>query len=121
LNFLLGFNVDLIVRDIQEAIERERIGEQAVGWQMIMFPTPAIRRMLIVGIGTAISQQAVGIDAIQYYLVDVLKESGIEKEKTRLAVLMMLGVVKLVFVVIGGYLFDMRGRKPLFFISLVGK
>jgi MFS family permease len=108
------------VRDIQEAIERERIAEQAVGWQMIMFPTPAIRRMLLVGIVTAISQQAVGIDAIQYYLIDVLEQSGIENEKTRLGVLMMLGVVKLAFIVVGGYFFDKRGRKPLFFISLVG-
>lgn len=109
-----------IVRDIQEAIERERIAEQAVGWQMIMFPTPAIRRMLLVGVVTAVSQQAVGIDAIQYYLIDVLEESGIENEKSRLGVLMMLGVIKLVFIVVGGYFFDKTGRKPLFFISLVG-
>lgn len=113
--------MDPIVRDIQEAIERERIAEQAVGWHVIMFPTPAIRRMLIVGVVTAISQQAVGIDAIQYYLNDVLAESGIESEKARLGILMMLAIIKLVFIVVGGYFFDIRGRKPLFFISLVGR
>ncbi len=109
------------MRDIQEAIERERIAEQAIGWNMIMFPTPAIRRMLLVGVGVAIAQQAVGIDPIQYYLVDVLEESGIQNEKSRLAVLMMLGLIKLLFVVVGGHFFDKRGRKPLFFISLSGK
>lgn len=77
--------------------------------------------MLIVGVGTAVTQQAVGIDAIQYYLMDVLEESGIQSEKARLAVLMMLGVIKLLFIMVGGHFFDKRGRRPLFFISLAGK
>lgn len=101
-------------------MERERIAEKNVGWGMIFFPTKAIRRMLIVGVGTAVAQQAVGIDAIQYYLFDVLEESGIKSERSRLVVLMMLGVLKLGFVLVGGNLFDRRGRKPLFFVSLGG-
>jgi MFS family permease len=117
---LKGFNVDLVVQDIKEALERERIAEEAVGWNVILFPTPAIKRMLMVGIGTAIAQQAVGIDAIQYYLIDVLEESGVDSEKGRLGILMMLGVLKLVFIVVGGKLFDRRGRRPLLFVSLVG-
>lgn len=117
---LKGFNVDLVVQDIKEALERERIAEQAVGWNVILFPTPAIKRMLMVGVGTAVAQQAVGIDAIQYYLIDVLEESGVESEKWRLGILMMLGMLKLVFIVVGGKLFDRRGRRPLFFTSLVG-
>ena len=32
----------------------------------------------------------------------------------------MLGVLKLVFIFVGGKLFDTRGRRPLFFISLSG-
>ena len=116
----VGFNVEPIVRDIKEALERERIAEQAIGWNMILFPTAAIQRMLVVGVGTAIAQQAVGIDAIQYYLIDLLEESGIQNEKSRLAVLMMLGVIKLAFIVVGGHFFDKRGRKPMFFISLAG-
>lgn len=106
--------------DIKEALQRERVAEQAVGWNIVLFPTPAIRRMLMVGICTAIAQQAVGIDAIQYYLIDVLEESGVQSEKSRLAILMMLGVLKLVFIVVGGVLFDRRGRRPLLFASLAG-
>jgi MFS family permease len=119
-SFFKGFNVDFVVQDIKEALERERIAEQALGWNVILFPTPAIKRMLMVGVGTAIAQQAVGIDAIQYYLIDVLEESGVESEKWRLGILMMLGMLKLVFIVVGGKLFDRRGRRPLFFTSLVG-
>eukprot|EP00934_Nitzschia_sp_Nitz4_P007407 Nitzschia sp. Nitz4//scaffold58_size112336//36048//38913//NITZ4_004026-RA/size112336-processed-gene-0.63-mRNA-1//1//CDS//3329554968//7397//frame0 len=115
-----GVDIEPVVYDIKEAIERERVAEKAVGWRMIFFPTPAIRRMLIVGVGTAIAQQAVGIDAIQYYLLDVIKESGIESEKSQLVVLMMLGVLKLSFIVVGGRLFDTKGRKPLLYASLGG-
>jgi MFS family permease len=116
-----GFNIDPVVQDIKEALKRERIAEQAVGWHVILFPTPAIKRMLIVGVGTAVAQQAVGIDAIQYYLIDVLEESGVESEKGRLGILMMLGVLKVIFIIIGGKLLDRRGRKPLFFVSLIGR
>ena len=49
-----------IIDDIKEALERERIAEQSLGWSVILSPTPAFRRMLLVGIGTAIAQQAVG-------------------------------------------------------------
>jgi MFS family permease len=68
----------------------------------------------------AIAQQAVGIDAIQYYLIDVLEESGIENEKTRISILILLGLLKLIFIVVGGKLFDRRGRRPLLFASLAG-
>jgi MFS family permease len=115
-----GFDVEPIAQDIKEAIEREEIAEQNVGWNVILFPTPAIRRMLFVGIGTAIAQQAVGIDAIQYYLIDVLRESGIESDKAQLGVLMLLAVLKLMFVVVSSKLLDRRGRRPLLFISLIG-
>jgi len=114
------FDINPVAQDIKEGLERERIAENAVGWTMIFFPTPAIRRMLIVGVGIAMAQQAVGIDAIQYYLLDVLQESGIQSEKAQLAVLILLGVLKLVFVVVGSKLMDNRGRKKLLYISLLG-
>jgi len=60
-----GFDVQLVAEDIREALEREEAAERAVGWGVIFNPTPAVRRMLLVGVGTAIAQQAVGIDAIQ--------------------------------------------------------
>lgn len=114
------FDIDPVAQDIKDGLERDRIAEGAIGWKMIFFPTPAIKRMLIVGVGVAISQQAVGIDAIQYYLLDVLKESGIKSEKSQLSVLMLLGGLKLLFVIIGSTLLDTRGRKKLLFISLLG-
>lgn len=60
-----GYDVWPVVADIREALEREEAAERAVGWKVIFKPTRALRRMLLVGVGTAIAQQAVGIDAIQ--------------------------------------------------------
>lgn len=115
-----GYNVDPVICDIKEALEREETAEMGVGWEIIMFPTPAFRRMLLVGVGTAIAQQAVGIDAIQYYLLDVLEESGIESDEKQSILLIFLGILKLIFIVVGGRLFDKKGRKPLLLVSLSG-
>lgn len=76
--------------------------------------------MLLVGVGTAIAQQLVGIDAIQYFLVFILDESGIKSRPAQTTILIVLGIIKLVVIVLAGHLFDRRGRRPLFFVSLLG-
>jgi MFS family permease len=116
----LGFKIDAIIDGIKEALELESEAEHAVGWKMIFFPTPAIRRMLLVGIGTAVAQQAVGIDAIQYFLTYIIRESGIDSRAKQTVILVFLGLLKLAFIIIAARLFDTRGRRPLFFISLCG-
>jgi len=115
-----AYDTEPVVQDIQEALEREEAAEHAIGWRVIFSPTPAIRRMLWVGVGTAIAQQAVGIDAIQYYLKDLLDQSGDFTESQENGILLGLGIIKLVFIFVGGKLFDRRGRRPLFFMSLLG-
>ena len=115
-----GYDVDPVIEDIESALELERDAEQTIGWGVIFRPSPAFRRMLLVGIGTAVAQQFVGIDAIQYYLVDVIVESGIHSKEQQSLVLIFLGMLKLIFVVVGSKLFDRSGRRPLLFISLLG-
>ncbi|CAJ1911319.1 unnamed protein product [Cylindrotheca closterium] len=114
-----GFDVDAVISDIKEDLDRERLAKQ-IGWGAVLCPTKAFRRMLMVGLGTAIAQQACGIDSIFYYMNDLIKASGIESETNQLAVLMLLGVCKLVFVFVGGKLFDTMGRRPLLMASLIG-
>jgi MFS family permease len=116
----VDYPVNEIIDDIKEALERERIAEHSLGWSVILSPTPAFRRMLMVGVGTAIAQQAVGIDALQYYLVDVLDSSGLHSERKQSFLMVCLGGVKLGVIFVSGHLFDSRGRRPLFFASLLG-
>jgi Sugar (and other) transporter len=115
-----GYNVDLVMDDIKESLERERLAETTLGWWTIFHPTPAFRRMLTVGLSIAAAQQLVGIDAIQYYLLDVL-ESATDSQLTQQMLLILLGCIKLACIVIAGKLFDYRGRRPLVFLSLIGK
>lgn len=128
--------VQLEVAEIQASLELEAVTHSRTNWNSIFRPTPAVRRMLLVGVGTAVAQQLVGIDAIQYYLLDVLAELGIGEEASgngddgndnssdtniqQYRVLLFLGLLKLAFIVVGGKLFDKTGRRPLLFTSLLG-
>ena len=114
-----GYNVDLVLDDIKESLERERLAERSLGWRAIFCPTPAFRRMLIVGLGTAAGQQLCGVDAIQYYLLDILA-SSVDSEMAQNVILVLLGLIKLVCILVAGKLVDYRGRRPLFFLSLIG-
>jgi hypothetical protein len=117
----LGYDVEGVINEIKEALERETAAERAVGWDVIFFPSPAFKRMLLVGIGTAVAQQLVGIDAIQYFLMFIIEEAGIDERVWQSILLIALGVLKLVVIVFAGSLFDTKGRRPLFFWSLIGE
>lgn len=113
--------VDTILQDMKDSIHLEEQAQSLVGWKALLCPTsPAIRRMLLVGIGIAIIQQAVGIDSIMFYLLYVLQQSGVETPMGQDLALIGLGLVKLVFVFVGARYFDSAGRRPLLFLSLGG-
>jgi hypothetical protein len=63
-----GQDIDEVIASIQGAIKQETQEQNAsVSWRTLLLePPPALRRMLLVGIGIAVCQQLVGIDAIQY-------------------------------------------------------
>lgn len=115
-----NFDVGPLIVDIKDSIQREIIAEQAVGWSEIFAGSKAIRRMLLVGIASAVFQQAVGIDAVQYYLVFILNDAGIHKRSTQSLCLIGLGIIKLSSVIVASKLFDRVGRRILIFISLLG-
>jgi sugar porter (SP) family MFS transporter len=115
-----GYNVEPVLADMKESIDRDTAAQLAVGWRFLCAPSPALRRMMMVGIGTAVAQQAVGIDAIQYYLIDVIRDSGVDSREGQSIVLMILGGIKLLFIFVGGKCFDRSGRRILFFVSLSG-
>ena len=115
------FPVEKIVDDIHKTIKCERQAEHAAGWDVIINPSPAFRRMLIVGIGSAVAQQLVGIEAIQYYLVFIIGESGVDDPMMQSLVLIFLGILKAVFIILAGSNFDKRGRRPFILVSIGGK
>jgi len=112
--------VDLIIADIKEALERERIAEHSIGWSVIFRPSPAIRRMLFLGLLVPVAQQAAGIDAIQYYLLDIMRIVGISSKAERHIFLIGIGLVKLSAIVFSSQLLDRLGRRFVILLSLAG-
>ena len=71
--------MDSVVTSIQSAIEEERNASNAYGWSALLIrPTKTTKRMLIVGVGVAMSQQTTAIEAIQYYILYILADAGVE-------------------------------------------
>lgn len=122
-----------MVREIQTSLQREQVAEQQQRHGVVglfsLWVRPSLRRVLLIGVGTAMAQQAVGIDAIQNYLLDVIDHSAPSSSAaaaassetlTQSVILISLGMLKLVFIMVGGSLFDTMGRRPLFLASVTG-
>ena len=115
-----AFNVDIIVGEIQDTIRQEEV-QSKEGWSAIFYPTPTIRRMLLIGLGFPVAQQLTGIESIQYFLLFVFAEAGIKDQSAQYGFLIFLAFLKMIFVVVAGRYFDTYGRRPLVKNSLIGK
>jgi len=111
-----------ILQGIKEDVEEEVKAQSASSnWlDILCSPRPAIRRMMLIGIGVGVSVQASGIDAIQYYLVFVLEAAGIKSREAQAVFLTGLGILKLSIIFVASSLVDKLGRRPLMFMSLSG-
>mmetsp|Transcript_14163 Transcript_14163/g.42208 ORF Transcript_14163/g.42208 Transcript_14163/m.42208 type:complete len:233 (+) Transcript_14163:1002-1700(+) len=78
--------------------------------------------MLLVGVGVAGAQQTTAIEAIQYYVLDILARAGVRTHSRQFLFLIFLGCVKVGVIVVAGRLFDhpRMGRRPLLIASNAG-
>merc|ERR1719421_1487506 len=85
-------NVDAVVAAIQAAITEERNASNAYGWSALLIrPTKTTKRMLIVGVGVAMSQQTTAIEAIQYYILYILADAGVKTRSKQFGILILIG------------------------------
>jgi len=115
-----GTDVASMVDDIKVDIAQECALNEKVRWRDLFCPAPAVKEMLIVGVGIAGCQQLCGIDILQYFMLFILEDAGIESESSQIAFLVALGFVKLSLVIVAGPLFDRSGRRPLLLASCAG-
>ena len=115
-----GSNLSIAIQDIQSSIESEIASNNVMGWGLILNPPPAYRRMLLLGVFVSVAQQLVGIESVLYYLVYIIEHSNIESRIVQGVALMVLGIIKLIFILIASEILDRKGRRPLFFSSLAG-
>lgn len=89
-------------------------------WRELLWPTPAVRRMLAVASGIQFFQQATGIDATVYYSPDAFKMAGIASKSGVIAGTVAMGFTKCIFILVAVFYLDRAGRRPLLLVSTIG-
>jgi major inositol transporter-like SP family MFS transporter len=80
---------------------------------------PWMRRLLWIGIGLAIVQQATGINTVNYYAPTILKSAGVGTSAA-LLLTVAVGVVGVIGTIVGIILLGYVNRRPLLMTGFVG-
>jgi sugar porter (SP) family MFS transporter len=99
-------------------IEREI--EAETGGRLSDLLAPSLRLPLLIGIGLAVLQQAIGVNTVVYYAPAIFKAAGLGSATASIAATTGLGVVNVVMTVVAIWLLDRAGRKPLLLWSAAG-
>ncbi|KAL4180507.1 hypothetical protein AMTRI_Chr13g92440 [Amborella trichopoda] len=93
---------------------------EGVWKELLLRPTPAVRRMLIAAVAIHFFQQASGIDAVVLYSPRVFEKAGIKEKSKLLGATVGVGLTKTTFILVATFLLDRLGRRPLLLSSLGG-
>ncbi|MQA11686.1 MAG: sugar porter family MFS transporter [Pseudonocardiaceae bacterium] len=87
------------------------------GWADLA--TPWLRRIFLVGIGIAITQQITGVNSIMYYGTQILTDSGFDANSALIANIAN-GVISVLATFVGIYLLGKVNRRPMLLAGLFG-
>jgi sugar porter (SP) family MFS transporter len=104
--------VESEIRDVNEVLEEESSG----GLRDLV--AASTRPMLIVGVGLAFFQQAVGVNTVIYYAPTILKFTGLSANQS-ITQALSVGITNVVFTVIAILLMDRVGRRKLLLAGTV--
>ena len=106
-------NVDKAVEEIKAASASENVGTNETIFSMKYF-TPLLLAFLF-----AFFNQASGINAIIYFAPEIFKMTGLGASSALLSTA-GVGIVNLLFTILGWFLIDRLGRKQLMYIGSIG-
>jgi sugar porter (SP) family MFS transporter len=102
-------------------VPKKQSSEESQVWkELILSPTPAMRRILFSVLGLHFFQQASGIDSVVLYSPRVFQTAGITNDNHLLGTTCAVGVTKTLTILIATFLFDKVGRRPLVLSSSAG-
>ncbi len=101
---------------IRESLGADARAEKAAFRELFV---PAMRLVLMVGLGVAIMQQITGINSVFFYAPMIFEQSGIGTDASSLQAV-LVGLVNLVFTVLAILTIDRLGRRPLLMFGLTG-
>lgn len=90
----------------------------SISWATMIFDPPTNRSVLI-GVGVAFFSQATGIETIQYYNTEILREAHMSTDGMS-AFAITWGLFKLAAILVSGCVVDTVGRRPLLLLSSIG-
>ncbi|GLT98577.1 hypothetical protein SLE2022_160760 [Rubroshorea leprosula] len=93
---------------------------EGVWKELLLHPSPPIRRVLIAAIGVNFFMQASGNDAVVYYSPEVFKDAGIHNRKQLVGVTIIMGLGKTFFGLISALFLDRFGRRPMLLLGSTG-
>ncbi|XP_072982241.1 polyol transporter 5-like [Typha latifolia] len=93
---------------------------EGVWKELLIYPTPPVRRILISAVGIHFFQQASGIDSVVLYSPRVFEKAGIQEKTKLLGTTVAVGFTKTVFILVATFMLDRVGRRPLLLCSTGG-
>ncbi|KAK7264315.1 hypothetical protein RJT34_31922 [Clitoria ternatea] len=100
-------------------VSKQSTGE-GVWKELFLYPTPAIRHIVIAALGIHFFQQASGIDAVVLYSPKIFEKAGITSDTDKLLATVAVGFVKTMFILVATFMLDRVGRRPLLLSSVGG-
>ncbi|XP_028765807.1 polyol transporter 5-like [Neltuma alba] len=101
-------------------VNRQNKAGGGVWKEMFIYPTPAVRHIVIAALGIHFFQQASGIDAVVLYSPTIFRKAGIKSDTEELLATVAVGFTKTVSILVATFLLDRVGRRPLLLSSVAG-
>ncbi|RLN29592.1 polyol transporter 5-like [Panicum miliaceum] len=107
-----------IAASVREA--SKKAGGGGVWRELLLRPTPAVRRVMVAILGLQVFQQACGVAAMVLYAPRVFGHVGITSDRAVLGATVLLGAAKTAAIVVPLFLADRLGRRPMLLASAGG-
>jgi len=106
--------------EINEELEAIRTGshDEKATWTELFAPT--LRPALIVGLGLGLFQQFTGINTVIYYAPSIFLLAGFESNSVSILATAGVGLVNVLMTIVGLFLIDRVGRRPLLIGGITG-
>ncbi|KAJ4962420.1 hypothetical protein NE237_022359 [Protea cynaroides] len=93
---------------------------EGVWRELLVSPTPSVRRVMIAAFGIHLFQQSTGIDAVVLYSPRIFGKAGITSKNQLLGATVAVGLVKTFFILVSASIMDKIGPRPLLLSSVGG-
>lgn len=116
-------NVEEELNTVRELCEEDQRLMEETGKENILMKilrTPSVRRAVLVGSGLQLIQQVSGINTVMYYSATIIRMTGVRDTSLAIWLAAMTAGVNFVFTILGVWLVERIGRRPLILGSLVG-